>query len=293
MQTTPGYALLDAGEDRRLERFGTIVLDRPAPTAVGPRREPVAWVAADARFERAAGGDIVHSRWITRNGEPIEPWTLGEDALTFELRLAPSGQVGLFPEQAPNRRWIADRLDRGPRAGEQAEPSRILNLFGHTGGSTLAAAHGGAVTTHVDGSRPAVAWARRNAELSGLGDRPIRWIADDAISFARREARRGHRYDGIVLDPPTYGHGHGRTDWRLERDLPSLLSICATLLADGPAAFLLVTTHTPGIGEYELRTWLASTVGAGHPEVREMELTSASGVSLWLGWSALWTRAHP
>ncbi|MHB8460009.1 MAG: class I SAM-dependent methyltransferase [Candidatus Limnocylindrales bacterium] len=293
MQTTPGYALLDAGDERRLERFGTIVLDRPAPTAIGPRREAAAWAAADARFEREAGGDVIHARWITRNGEPIEPWTLSEDALTFELRLAPSGQVGLFPEQVPNRRWIAGRLDRGPRESEPTEPSRILNLFGHTGGSTLAAAHAGAVTTHVDGSRPAVAWARRNAELSGLGDRPIRWIADDAISFARREARRGHRYDGIVLDPPTYGHGPDGTEWRLERDLPDLLLICAGLLADGPAAFLVVTTHTPGIGASELHTWLASTVGPGHPDVREMELTSASGVSLWLGWSVCWTRERP
>jgi 23S rRNA (cytosine1962-C5)-methyltransferase len=303
------HALIDAGDERRLDRFGAVVVDRPAPAAIAPRRDPEAWSPADARFDRFDEGGVVHAGWTTRDGRPIEPWTIVEGGLTFELRLAPSGQVGYFPEQAANRRWIGERVVAAgsepaagyPAAGDAAvrEPSpeqpaphaAFLNLFGHTGGSTLAAIAGGAQATHVDASRPAVAWARRNAELSGLAERPVRWIADDVRAFVRREYRRGRRYTGIALDPPSYGHGPGGQDWRLERDLPPLLADGETLLA-GDDAFAVLTAHTPGIGGDRLAEWLADAFGAGVIDVEELELLALSGARLFLGWSARWTRGR-
>ena len=181
------YELLDAGDGRRLERFGDRVVDRPAPGATEPARNLSAWAAVDLRFETGVG-------W---RGE-VRPWTVTLDGLTFELRPTTSGQVGLFPEQTPNWQWLREHI---------TPAAEVLNLFGYTGGSTLVSAAMGTRVVHVDAARPAVAWARRNAELSDFGDRPIRWIVDDAEAFVRREARRDRRYDAIVLDPPSYGRG--------------------------------------------------------------------------------------
>lgn len=291
------YVMLDAGDGRRLERFGAVTVDRPAPTAIAPWRDPDAWPGATARFDRSERGEIVHAGWTTPDGRPVEPWILREDELSFELRLAPSGQVGLFPEQAPNRRWIADRIrttGHGTGSGAPAgvEPPGVLNLFGYTGGSTLAAVSAGATATHVDASRPAVAWARHNAGLNDLADRPVRWISDDVSAFVRREVRRGRRYTGIVLDPPSYGHGTGGRDWHLERDLPPLLDECGRLLADGPDAFVVLTAHTPGIGGELLAEWLEAAMGDGQNEIDELGLTAVSGTRLLLGWSIRWTRAR-
>ena len=207
-----------------------------------------------ARFERSIDRGVVHAEWITANGEPIEPWVIGEGELRFECRLASSGQVGVFAEQAPNRRWLIDQASR-LRAGSAADDEGVgvLNLFAYTGGSTLACAMGGVPVTHVDASRPAVAWGRRNAELCGLADRPIRWIADDAVAFTRRELRRGRRYAGIVLDPPSYGHADRGRDWQIERDLPGLLATALAMLQpDGPA-FALLTSHTTELGTHSAR----------------------------------------
>jgi 23S rRNA (cytosine1962-C5)-methyltransferase len=296
------HALLDVGEGRRLERFGSIIVDRPWPAVDGwPRADPAAWRAADARFDRMAAGPVVHAGWTTRDGRPIEPWTVVENGLRCELRLAPSGQVGLFPEQAANRAWlrrmvevIVGRIESVGRA-DPADPSdlpQILNLFAYTGLGTLAAVSGGARATHVDAARAAVAWARRNADLNDFGDRPIRWIADDASTFVRREARRGRRYAGIVLDPPSYGHGPSGRDWRLERDLPGLLWGCAQLLEEQGPAFVVLTAHTPGVDGDRLAGWLDEAMGRtgrGRIEVREMALHAVSGPRLPLGWSARWT----
>jgi 23S rRNA (cytosine1962-C5)-methyltransferase len=159
--------------------------------------------------------------------------------MVFELKLAESGHLGFFPEQAENWDWLAGQVRSA------GVPIRVLNLFAYTGGSTLACAAAGAEVTHVDAARNVVAWARRNAELSGLADAPIRWIGEDALKFARREARRGSRYDAVVLDPPSYGHGPRGEVWRLSRHLPRLLSLCAELTA-GQCRFILLTCHTPG-----------------------------------------------
>jgi 23S rRNA (cytosine1962-C5)-methyltransferase len=287
------HTLLDLGEGRRLERFGEFILDRPCPQVERlPRRDPAAWRAAHARFDRATDGQLTHAGWTTIDGRPIEPWVVAEDGVRLELRLAPSGQVGLFPEQAADRAWLRRQVAGLLRVADHADPSSVLNLFAYTGAGTLAAASAGAAATHVDAARATVAWARRNADLNGLADRPIRWIADDAMAFVRREARRGRRFAGIVLDPPSYGHGPGGRDWRLERDLPGLLAGCASLLAEAPASFVLLTAHTPGVDGDRMADWLLDALGSrrgGRTEVQGLFLESAAGGRLPLGWSARWT----
>lgn len=293
--TNPDYALLDVGDARRLERFGPVTLDRPAPGAEGHVvRDPRAWASADARFERADRGAIAHEGWTTIDGAPIEPWTISNADLQFELRLAPSGQVGLFPEQASSWSWIRRQAGRVARDG--SDQPAILNLFAYTGASTLGAAALGLSLTHVDASRPAVAWARRNAELNGLAEAPIRWISDDAIAFAAREQRRGRRYAGVILDPPSYGHGAGGRTWQLANDLPNLLANCVALLADGPA-FILLSAHTQAFGPDRLgeallealESELGPDAGAAI-EVDDQSLLSDAGTRLHLGSMARWTR---
>jgi 23S rRNA (cytosine1962-C5)-methyltransferase len=294
---TAGYALLDVGDARRLERFGPVVLDRPAPGAEGHvPRDPAAWSTADARFDRADRGPVEHEGWTTIDGRPIEPWLIDDEGGRLELRLAPSGQVGLFPEQAEVRAWVRRRATSLAAAGLEPSPPAVLNLFGYTGAATLSAAQPGVAVTHVDGSRPAVAWARHNAELNGLVGAPIRWISDDAAAFAERELRRGRRYAGIVLDPPSYGHGSSGKPWRLANDLPALLAACTGLLVDGPA-FIALTAHTPGFGPDRLGELLLDALepvtgpGAGaRIEVADQSLVAETGTRLHLGAMARWSR---
>jgi 23S rRNA (cytosine1962-C5)-methyltransferase len=265
-----GYELIDAGDGRRLERFGSRVVDRPAPSVAieppGTGRD--AWAAAELRFDRAEG-------WT---GPNQEPWTIVVEDLTLELRLTGAGQLGIFPEHVLAWPWLRDRLVARPGP-------EVLHLFAYTGATTLALAAAGARVTHVDASRPAVAWARRNAELSGLADRPVRWIVDDAIAFARREARRGRRYQGFVLDPPTYGHGPAGTRWELEDALPDLLVACAAV-AD-PDAFVLLTAHATTIEPHDLAAALEIAFGIpAELETGEVELEATSGVVMPLGVAA-------
>ena len=176
------YQLIDFGEGRRLEAFGPLVLDRPCPAAEGAAKgDPAAWSSADARFQRR---DSIGGEWTT-DGDLPSRWTVARGPLTFELKRTEFGHLGIFPEQAANWDWIAARLASGPR------PVHVLNLFAYTGGSTLAAAAAGAEVTHVDAGKNVVAWARRNAALSGLADAPIHWVVEDAPKFVRRALARG------------------------------------------------------------------------------------------------------
>lgn len=178
----------------------------------------------------------------------------------LELRPTASGQVGCFPEHAAGWRWLAALTAAAVAAGR---PMRVLNLFAYTGGATLAAAAAGAAVTHVDAQRGVVAWARRNAELSGLAAAPLRWIVDDAAEFAAREWRRGRGYDAVVLDPPTYGHGRPGRTWQIEEMLPALLGTCVALGGpEGPPA-LLLTCHSAGLGPAELEALLRAAWPAG------------------------------
>lgn len=277
MTSLRAHALLDAGEERRLERFGDVVVDRPAPTAGEPKRDPAAWASADLVFRRYVG-------WTAVADEGPRPWVVADGDLRFELRPSESGQVGLFPEQATNRAWVAQQLRRTREAEGMERQPTLLNLFAYTGAVTLAAAAAGAAVTHVDGSRPSVAWARRNAELSGLADRPVRWIVDDAAAFVAREIRRGRGYDAVVLDPPSYGHAPGGRTWRLEERLAELLDACAALTAGDPL-FALASAHTPGFGPDRLADELAAAYRRrlGQVERGELILRAESGARLRLG----------
>lgn len=275
-----GYELLDSGVRRRLERFGSLTIDRPAPGADGFRLAPDAWAAADLRFDAGSG-------W-SGPASPAEPWSIDVDGLTMELRPTSSGGLGLYPEHAANLAWlaaqVATRVAAREAAGESGEPPRVLNLFAHTGLATLALARAGAAVAHVDGARAAVAWARRNAELSGLADRPVRWLVDDAATFVGREARRGRRYVGIVLDPPAFGRAGGR-EWRLGEDLPALLEACRSVAA--PGAFVLLTAHSESIDGQELAAMLHAAFGGRRDalDVIPLDLTATSGARLALGWA--------
>jgi 23S rRNA (cytosine1962-C5)-methyltransferase len=269
-----GYELVDAGDGRRLERFGGLLVDRPAPTAEEARRDPVAWADPDLRFDKYLG-------WSGPTaGDERVPWIVEESDLRFELRATDTGQVGLFPEQATNRAWVGDAVSRLGGA------ARVLNLFAYTGAMTLASAAAGASVTHVDASRPAVAWARRNAELSGLADRPVRWIVDDVETFVAREQRRKRDYDAVIVDPPSYGHGRGAgaAGWRLEERLAGLLGRCADVTGDDPA-FVILTAHTPGFGPDRLASELARAFGRFEHEVDagELGIRARSGAHLRLG----------
>ena len=265
------HELLDAGDGRRLERFGELVVDRPTPAAEEPRRDPDAWASADLRFDRYAG-------WSSVADDEPKPWLVTDGDLQLELRPTETGQLGLFPEQSLNRAWVRAAVE------ELGGEPRVLNLFAYTGAMTLAAVSARAAVAHVDGSRPAVAWARRNAELSGLADRPIRWLVDDVETFVGREIRRDRRYDAVVLDPPSYGHGARGATWRLEERLDSLLDGCAELTGDDPA-FALLTAHTPGFGPERLADALADAFGRrpAEVEVGELGLRARSGAQLRLG----------
>jgi 23S rRNA (cytosine1962-C5)-methyltransferase len=258
-----GFELVDAGDGRRLERFGDHLVDRPAPGAWFEKRAAREWSGADLRFDREGGWSGVGL------AQARDGWTIRLHDLSMELRPTEAGQVGLFPEHAAMLPWLVERV-------EKRDQPTVLNLFAYTGLITVALASAGAQVAHVDSARPAIAWARRNAALNDLGDRPIRWLVDDARAFVAREIRRDRRYDGVVLDPPTYGHGTGGQAWRLDRDLEPLMADVRRLLK--PDGFILLTAHTESIDPEALRAIL----GRG-AEVGELTLTATSRAVLALG----------
>jgi len=267
-----GHQLVDLGGAARLERFGDRLVDRPSPGALGTRAAPALWQKADLRFDRDRG-------W-SGPGAEAGPWDIELDGLALQLRATDAGQVGLFPEHAAMLPWLRDRVRARSTASEG--PS-ILHLFAHTGLATLAMAAAGAAVTHLDAARPTVGWARLNAERSGLADRPIRWIVDDAVAFTEREVRRGRRYAGVVLDPPSYGHGPTARAWEIERDLDPLLVAIARLL--DPEGFVLVTAHTPTYDEDRLASVVSRVFRRPVTalETGELSLSADDGRSLALG----------
>ncbi|MGO8691332.1 MAG: class I SAM-dependent methyltransferase [Thermoguttaceae bacterium] len=269
MFTPDQYELLDFGKGRRLERFGEVTLDRPCPAAEQiARADPAAWPLADARFDR---GEAPEGQWTCRRELP-EQWSVTHGPLVLELKRTIFGHLGLFPEQAANWPWIAAQVAPAPAM-------RVLNLFAYTGGSTLAAAAAGAEVVHVDAAKNIVAWARRNAALSGLGRAPIHWIAEDALKFVKRELRRENRYDAVILDPPSYGHGaHGEV-WRLSKHLPRLLELCGQLTA-GRRRFMLLTCHTPDFEPTRLARMMADALDCDAIDAQPLTIRAATGRQL-------------
>jgi 23S rRNA (cytosine1962-C5)-methyltransferase len=276
----PDYELIDAGDGARLERFGEHVTDRPHPGATGDRSIPDRWREADLRYERDVG-------WTGRGVVgAASGWQVAFNGLDLGLRTTDAGQVGLFPEHGALLPWLEARVRE--RAADGAEPE-VLNLFAYTGLVTLALARIGARVTHVDAARPSVAWARQNAQRNGLDDRPVRWLVDDARAFTAREVRRGRRYDGLVLDPPSYGHGAGGR-WQIERDLGPLLAACRGALR--PDGFVVLTAHTPAYDPDRLASELRVLDGDGdRADADDLTIPAADGRRLVLGAFARWDGA--
>ena len=277
------YELLDFGKGRKLERFSGLILDRPSPAADGfVVQEPKLWKSVDAKFV-ADNPQAERGRWIfhNQNLSPDYVWPVSFPPITLELRFSPFGHLGVFPEQQVNWRRIAERI-----SGEshRTESVRVLNLFAYTGGSTLAAVAAGAKVVHIDSAKNLLARARRNAELSGLADAPVRWIAEDAVRFVQRELKRNEKYDAIILDPPSYGHGTQGKIWQISRDLPILLRNCFGLLSEKPI-FLLLTCHTPFFDEKKLRELLRQKNFS--TKSFPMEIFSSTGTKLPSGCGAI------
>jgi 23S rRNA (cytosine1962-C5)-methyltransferase len=243
------YALLDSGDGKKLERYGRFRVVRPEPQCFWSPRQPELWTDADAVFDPE--GEEDEGRWRFK-GQPPESWPLGWGSARFRGRFTAFRHLAFFPEQAANWAWLDERV-RG------LEDAKVLNLFGYTGVASLVCAAAGAQVTHVDASKKAIGWARENAELSGLADRPVRWICEDARKYVGREARRGSTYEGIILDPPKYGRGPGGEVWRLFEDLPELAKLCAQLLSPN-ASFLLLNAYAARVSGLALAHLLAEAL---------------------------------
>lgn len=272
VSSSADYALLDSGGFQKLERFGPVVLSRPCAQAVWhptlPRHE---WQNATATFFRDGG-----NQWRGRDRLP-ESWTINVDGTRFQLSSTDFGHLGIFPEQRDQWRRIREVCTAYQTRHQRS--ARVLNLFAYSGGSTLAAAHAGAEVCHVDASKGMVEWARQNAAINQLQDRPVRWIVDDVTKFLERELRRERRYDLIILDPPSYGRGAKGEVFKIENDLPNLLSLLAKLTSDEPLGVLL-SCHTPELTPISLHHLLLQAFGSrgGHFEQGEMQLRGADNV---------------
>jgi 23S rRNA (cytosine1962-C5)-methyltransferase len=280
--------LLDSGDGRKLERYGEITVVRPEPQCWwGPRLDAGRWEGANAVFDPTDEDDA--GRWRL-SGDVPETWPLAWRDVRFDARLTPFRHLAFFPEQGANWAFI----DRRIRA--LSTQPRVLNLFGYTGVASLVAAAAGAAVTHVDASKKSVGWARENAALSKLDDRPIRWICDDARKYVAREVKRGSRYEGIILDPPKYGRGPTGEVWRLFEDLPGLLKDCAALLSE-EADFLLLNAYAARISGLSLAHLMAEHLAGrgGSIDWGELALVEAPcpgqpSREIGLSFFARWTR---
>ena len=259
------YALLDAGDGLKQERWGEFTLVRPDPQIIWPRSDGGKWDGWDGWYHRSETGG---GRWEFRRVLP-EFWTMGYGDLTFKIRPTDFKHTGLFPEQAVNWDWCAQKIRDAGRTVS------VLNLFGYTGAATAACAAAGAEVCHVDASKGVVQWCRDNAALSGLAVAPIRYITDDCLKFTAREARRGRRYDAIILDPPAYGRGAAGEVWKIEEHLWPLLVECRALLSERPL-FLLINSYASKLSPLVLGNMLAKLLPkqGGNITVGELGLPS-------------------
>ena len=232
------YEVLDCGGGEKLERWGDVYLRRPDPQAIWPARDPSLWRRAQAHYHRSDKGG---GSWEFFTKLP-DRWEIDYKDLRFYVRPTGFKHTGLFPEQAVNWDWMSSLVQRR-RA--QGRPVRVLNLFAYTGGATMACAKAGAQVCHCDAAKGMVQWAKENRELCGLPEDSTRWILDDALKFVQREARRGHFYDGILMDPPSYGRGPGGEVWKLENELYGLVKASSEALCEDPL-FFLINGYTTG-----------------------------------------------
>jgi 23S rRNA (cytosine1962-C5)-methyltransferase len=254
------YLLLDAGEGRKLENFAGYLISRPEPQAIWKRSlSPEIWHGAQAKF-------IETGKWACAR-QPPRPWLFRYKEIVLELELTPYKHTGVFPEQASNWDWCADLIAHSP-----SQPN-VLNLFAYTGAATLSAAAAGARVCHVDSSRPAVVWAKRNQSLSGLEAKPIRWIVDDCIKFVEREIKRGNHYNAIIMDPPAFGRDNSGNTFKFDRDLPKLLNQCSKLLDDNPL-FVLINAYNVGHSPQAIKNLLGDILPPGRIQCGELNILS-------------------
>jgi len=273
------FEVLDTGGGEKLERWGSYVLQRPDPQVIWPRADEALWEGAQAVYVRSERGG---GEWRYAAQLPTR-WELSYGPLRFYVRPTGFKHTGLFPDQAANWDWMRSLIGR--RRG-----ARVLNLFAYTGGATAACALAGAQVTHVDAARGMVSWAKENCQLSGVPADACRFIVEDAASFVRREIRRGSRYDGILMDPPSYGRGPGGEVWKLEDELYGLADLCAQALSDSPL-FYLVNSYTTGFQPAVLDNILRKCVSARHGGTiiaREVCLPVTTGGVLPCGASGRW-----
>ncbi len=281
-ESSADYELIDSGEGEKLERYGGVILRRPDPQALWRKAEPTRWKQAQGTFVREGR----EGHWDFSQPVP-EKWTINFSGLSFHIRPTAFKHTGLFPEQAPNWTWMRDAIRA---AGREIS---VLNLFGYTGGATLACAQAGAKVCHVDASKAAVGWARENAAISSLADKPIRWIVDDAKAFVKRELRRGNRYDAIIMDPPAFGRGPDGDVWQIESDFVPLLEACRGLLSEAPLFFLL-NGYASGYSQLAYRFNLMELARERGGEVESGELAlheSRGGRTLPCGIFARWLKS--
>lgn len=278
------YELIDTSDGERLERWDNVILIRPDPQIIwsNGRKNPL-WQKADARYHRSNKGG---GYWEQYKKVP-KSWSIGFDDLVFNVKPMGFKHTGVFPEQAVNWEFAAQKIKSENR------PLKILNLFGYTGCATLACMRAGAAVTHVDASKGMVQWAKENAESSGIADKPVRWLVDDCVKFVQREIRRGNKYDGIIMDPPSYGRGPGGEVWKLEEQLYSLVSLCKQVMSDNPVFFILnsyTTGLSPAVMEYLLGVLLKADLG-GNVSSSEIGLrVTDTDMILPCGSTAIWEK---
>ena len=277
------YEVLDTGDGEKLERWGEIILRRPDPQTIWPKADRDLWKQAQAHYHRSDRGG---GEWEFLNKLP-ERWTVRHGELSFYVRPTGFKHTGLFPEQAANWIWMSEAIRRDGRKN-----LKVLNLFGYTGGATLACAAAGAHVTHVDAAKGMVQWAKENRELSRLPEDRFRWSVEDALRFVQRELRRGNSYDGILMDPPSYGRGPSGEVWKLENELYGLVDTCAKALSSEPL-FFLVNSYTTGFQASVLSNILGKCVESrfgGKTDSRELCLPVTTGGVLPCGASGRWQR---
>jgi 23S rRNA (cytosine1962-C5)-methyltransferase len=279
------YELLDSGEGRKLERYGKYVFVRPEPQATwAPELDPDTWQSAHAIFQATQEESGGHWQF----NKTVKPgWEMQYRRLKFRLQTTAGRHLGVFPEQAVHWDWIGELIERSQR------PVSVLNLFGYTGLASLAAAGAGARVTHVDASKKSVEWARQNQALSGLSEKPIRWIVDDVMKFVQREIRRGTRYDGLILDPPKFGRGPKGEVWELLKLLPELLSTCRKVLSEMPL-FICLTAYAVRLSAVslyyslaEMTAGLGGSVTAGELALVERSANRMLSMAIFARWEAM------
>ena len=282
--TWKDFEVLDTGDGEKLERWGDVILRRPDPQTIWPKADPALWRKAQAWYHRSDKGG---GEWEFFSRLP-EKWVIAHEALRFYVRPTGFKHTGLFPEQAANWVWMAEKLRQSGR-----KDLRVLNLFGYTGGATLACAQAGTHVTHVDAAKGMVQWAKENRELSHLPETSCRWIVEDALRFVQREIRRGNSYDGILMDPPSYGRGPSGEVWKLENELYGLIDTCAQVLSPEPL-FFLVNSYTTGFQASVLSNIIEKCVVSrfgGQVDSQELCLPVSTGGVLPCGATGRWFRA--